>query len=36
METTVSAPQDGRIATLHVSSGVTVAAGDLLVTLESG
>lgn len=34
METTISAPHDAKIAELHVSSGVTVAAGDLLVTLE--
>ncbi|MES1924460.1 pyruvate carboxylase [Salinisphaera sp. T31B1] len=33
METTISAPRDGRIAEIQVGSGTTVAAGDLLVTM---
>jgi pyruvate carboxylase len=35
METVIAAPRDGVIAALYVQTGVTVAAGDLLIELAS-
>ena len=33
MQTTIYAPTDGRVQTIHVAVGDTVAAKDLLVTM---
>ncbi len=34
MESSVTAPQDGKIAKIHVPAGQQIEAGDLLITLE--
>ncbi|WZL78092.1 biotin/lipoyl-binding protein [Eubacteriales bacterium mix99] len=34
MENEIMAPQDGKVASVHVTKGATVNSGDLLITLD--